>query len=399
MIRRTPFHPRLEPLNETGLWMHWSGHLAATRYQGSAKAEYFAVRNAAAVFDTSPLYEYEISGTDAERYLAGVMARDVRTCAVGQAQYTCWCDDDGHVVEDGVLFRTAEDAYLLTAAEPNLADLLDHAGRLQVTIADRTEQTASLSVQGPRSRAVLSALAPQVADLAYFHHAPACIAGREVRISRTGYSGDLGYELWVDADGASDVWDALADAGRPHGLVPAGQEALLMARIEAGLLLIGVDFTSSRTAFTDHQRWSPFELGLGWMLRDVATTDRAFVGRAALRRELRDGTSRWATVGIVVDWRHWDELHREVGLIPPKDETPVVGEMLLYDDGGDRAGFTTSFMYSPVLQRHIAMARVRPAHARPGCTLHLELTLEHRYHTVRAEVTRLPLYRPARKTA
>jgi aminomethyltransferase len=399
MIRTTPFHSRLAPLNETGLWAHWSGHLVSTRYQMATKFEYFAVRNAAGIIDTSPLYKYRITGPDAERFLAGVLLRDVRACRDGQAHYTLWCDDAGHVVEDGVVFRHSSDHFVLTSAEPNLAYFEDLATGARVSVEDVSAQYGSVAVQGPRSRAILAAMAPEVGELRYFHHVPAKVGGAVVNVSRTGYTGDLGYEVMVEADDAAAVFDAIADVSAGHGVIPVGQDALLMLRIEAGLLLIDVDFHSSRFAFTDEQRSTPSEIGCGWMLKDIATTDRAFIGRNAIRRELAGGTSRWSMVGIVVDWQDWDRRYRDEGLIPPKDETPVVWEMMLYDDTGERVGYTTSFMYSPVLQRHIAMARVRPHLAAVGSPVGLEVTINHRYQTVAAHVARAPLFNPPRKTA
>ncbi len=398
MIRTTPFHERLAELNETGLWSHWAGCLSAERYGSSAKHEYFAVRNRAGLLDTSPLYKYRIAGKEAERFLAGVLARDVRTCRPGRAQYTVWCDDRGFVIEDGVIARYGDDEFLLTAAEPNLAYLADLVGHLHVEITDVTDDYGALAVAGPRSRAILSDLAPAVADLPYFGCCETSMAGVPVRVSRTGYTGDLGYEVWVESPDAIRLLDAVLDAGEPHGASPFGQQALLMTRVEAGLVLLDVEFASSRYAFTDHQRSTPHELGLGWMFRTIAD-DRAFVGRDAIRAEMAGGTSRWKTVGLVVDWRDYDRVYTEAGLIPPKDEPPVTGDTMLYDAEGNCVGYATSFMYSPVLQRHIAMARVRPTSGEWGTTVGLELTIDHEHRTVRAEVTRPPLFDPARKTA
>ena len=248
MVRTTPFHERLAALNETGLWEHWANHLVATRYQMSEKFEYFAVRNAAGLFDTSPLYKYRIHGPDAERYLAGVLARDIRTCPPGHAQYTVWCDDRGFVIEDGVILRHAADEFFLTAAEPNLAYFEGLVGRLDVGIEEVTNQWAILAIQGPKSRDLLASVAPDTAALPYFGLASTRIAGLPVTISRTGYTGDLGFEVWVAADDALVVWDAIWAAGRGHGVIPFGMSALYMTRIEAGLILLDVDFHSSRFA-------------------------------------------------------------------------------------------------------------------------------------------------------
>lgn len=401
MIRTTPFHARLSELNTQGLYTHWQGHLSALRYTHAPKHEYFAVRNAVGVFDTSPLFKYRIQGPDAERFLAGVLVRDIRTCRPGHAQYTLWCDDRGFVMEDGVVFRHSETEFLLTAARPTLGWFADLARRLRVTLEDVSDDYGVLAVQGPRSRAVLSALMPEADSLRYFEHAQAKVASGPVTLSRTGYTGDLGFEITVDAEHALAVLDAVLDAGNGHGVRPFGEEALMMLRIEAGLPLVDVEWRNSRLAFTDDERVTPTELGMGWMLRGVQDEGRHFVGRDAIRRELTDGTSRWASVGIVVDWQEWSRLHREAGLLPSKDEHPLPYESMLYDapTGGTQIGYTTSFMYSPMLQRHIGLARVRPEVAASGSAVHLELAISHHNTTVPAQTARLPLYNPPRKTA
>jgi aminomethyltransferase len=403
LMKTTPFHPRLSELNQTGLYGHWSGYLSALRYDLSAKHEYFAVRNSAGYFDSSPLYKYRITGPDAERFLAGVMTRDIRRCRPGQAMYTVWCDEDGYVLEDGVLFRHADDDWLLTAADPNLGYLDSLVGRLQVSIEDVSEKYGVLAVQGPRSRGILRTLAPEVDDLPYFGLTPAKIGGAPVTISRTGYTGDLGFEVFVEADDALAVLDKIIQAGDGQGFRPFGEDALLMLRIEAGLALINVEFSSARYAFTDAERFTPKELGFGWMLGKDGSAlgdDRPFIGRRAIERELADGTSRWATVGLWVDWQEFERLHLERGLLIPKNENPVPWESMLYGgaERDERVGYATSLMYSPVLQRHIGMARVLPEHAAKGSTVHLEITVDHEYLTVPATTDRLPLYNPARKT-
>jgi aminomethyltransferase len=398
-MKTTPFHDRLSALNRTGLYSHWSGYLSALRYDMSAKHEYFAVRNSAGFFDTSPLFKYWVRGKDAERFLAGVLTRDVRQCRPGRAQYTIWCDDRGYVLEDGVVFRHSDTEFFMTTARPNLGYFSDLIGRLSVEIEDVSDDYGVLAVQGPRSREILETLTPDVNGLAFFDLCSTKIGTAPVTLSRTGYTGDLGFEIFVGADDALPVLDAVIDAGAGRGLRPFGEDALLMTRIEAGLVLIDVEFSSSRLAYNDNERITPRELGFGWMLRGIDAADRPFIGRAALRRELADKTSRWLTVGLSVDWQQLDRLHTEAGLLTPKDETPLPYESMLYDDEGERIGYATGLMYSPMLQRHIAMARVRPDLASPGSRVNLEITIDHRYRTVAADVARLPLFNPTRKTA
>ena len=403
LMKTTPFHARLGELNQTGLYGHWAGHLSTLRYDLSAKHEYFAVRNSAGFFDTSPLYKYRITGPDSELFLATMMTRDIRRCRPGQAMYTVWCNDAGYVLEDGVVFRDAEDDWLLTAADPNLGYLESLVGRQRVAIEDVSADYGMLAVQGPRSREILAALAPEVEDLAFFGQTPAKIGGAPVVVSRTGYTGDLGFEVRVETDDAMAVLDKVIQAGEGHGLRPFGEDALMMLRIEAGLSLINVEFSSARYAFTDAERFTAKELGFGWMLGKGGSAlgeGRPFIGRRAIEAELRDGTSRWATVGLWVDWQEYAKLHTDRGLLVPKDETPVAWESMLYGgpDRDERVGYATSLMYSPVLQRHIAIARVRPGYAAKGSTVHLEITVDHEYLSVPATTDRLPLYNPPRKT-
>ena len=399
MIRTTPFHERLAALNETGLWEHWSNHLATTRYQMSEKFEYFAIRNSAGLFDSSPLYKYRIHGPDAERFLAGVLARDIRACQPGHAQYTIWCDDRGFVVEDGVILRHGSSEFVLTAAEPNLAYFAELIGRLDVSIEEVSDDWAVLAVQGPRSRDLLAALAPPVAGLPYFGLTSTKIAKVPVHVSRTGFTGDLGFEVWAPAADALAVFDAIWGVSRGQGVIPIGMIALYMARIEAGLLLLDVDFHSSRFAWTDADRSTPIELGLGWMFRDLANDDREFIGGDAIRRELAGKTSRWKLSGLVVDWRDYERIYDRAGLIPPKDHTPIQDEYYIYDDELNQLGYATSQMYSPMLQRHIALARVPLDRTAPGSRVKLEMAVNHRYEYFDAYVTRTPLFNPQRRTA
>lgn len=398
MVATTPFHERLSALNDQHLYTHWQGHLSALRYSHAPKHEYFAVRHSVGVFDTSPLYKYRVSGPDAERLLSLVMVRDVSGMREGRAAYTLWCDDRGFVMEDGVLFRHGVDEFVLTSARPALAWLTAHRGPLKVDLTDVSEEYGMLAVQGPRSARVLGALAEDVGGLAYFDLTSTQAAGADVVLSRTGFTGDLGYELTVPRERCLDVLDAVLEAGRGHGLRPFGEDALGMLRIEAGLPLVDVDWTDSTLAWSDEQRVTPTELGMGWMLRGVRE-GRRFIGSDAIRRELAGGTSRWATTGIVVDWQAWDRLHRDAGLLPTKDEHPLPWESWVRDGSGEQVGYATSVMYSPVLQRHIGIARVLPDMAEPGTELHLEVSLLHRTETVACRTRPLPHYSPQRKTA
>jgi aminomethyltransferase len=397
MIRTTPFHARLSELNDQHLYTHWQGTLSPLRYSHAPKHEYFAVRNSVGVFDTSPLYKYAVTGPDAERLLQRALVRDIKTCRPGQAQYTAWCDDRGFVMHDGVVFRHSADEFLLTAGRPAMSWFQELGSGMRVELEDVTESYAMLAVQGPRSRTVLAGLMPEAETLGYFDHAPAKVAGAGVTLSRTGYTGDLGFEITVAVDDAVAALDAVLEAGQPHSIRPFGEEALMTLRIEAGLPLVDIEWHDARLTFSDADCVTPKELGFGWMLRGVRDGSRRFVGSEAIRRELVDGTSRWATTGIVVDPHDWDRLYREADLFPPKSEHPLPYESMILDDDRTEVGYCTSFVYSPVLQQHIGIARVRPDLAAAGTGLRLELAVNHHNTTVRVTTTSMPFFDPERK--
>ena len=262
----TPFQARLAPLNQTGIWKHWSGYLVAPQYQPSLNAEYFAIRNAVSLLDTSPLFKLRFSGQDAPRLLSHALVRNIDDCDVGRAQYTCWCDARGFVLQDGVVLHVAPGEYQLTAAEPTLHYFRALAREMKLadaTIEDISSEFGILALSGPHAHHVLAQLTDAANSLPYFGVMQTEIARCEVTVSRTGYTGDLGYELWVRSADALTLWDALMAAGRGFNITPIGTTALKMSRVEAGLLLMGTDFHSSRFAWVDAQRETPHELGWG----------------------------------------------------------------------------------------------------------------------------------------
>lgn len=399
MVKTTPFYPRTGPLNQTMLWEHWAGYAVAQKYQYSETFEYYAIRNSAGLFDTSPLFKYKIQGAEATRFLSGVLARDVGSCAVGEAQYTIWCDDEGWLLEDGVILHVAADEYWLTTAEPNLRYFSRLIGSHDVTITDVSEAYGILALQGPHALNILKQLSKAVAKLGYFELTQTKIAKKEVLVSRTGYTGDLGYEVWVKAEDAVDVWDALMTAGAGYNITPFGQKVLHMVRLDAGMMLIGVEYHTARHAWTDEQRSSPLELGLGWMLRDLPNSERPFVGRRALEKELAEKSSRWKLVGIEVDWHAYEKLYNDLGMMAPKNNSPIEEAMSLYNERREWQGHTTSFAFSSILKKHIAIAKVVPSAAKLGTELQLELMINDRPRLVKAKVVRMPFFNPARKTA
>lgn len=405
MPRTTPFQPRVESLNQTGLWKHWSGYRIAPQYQYSLNAEYYAIRNSVSLLDTSPLFKYRFAGSDAKKVLERAMARDIAGCGEGRAQYTCWCDSRGFVIQDGVVMQVAPGEYWLTAAEPTLRYFRTVARDLACTdiqIDDVTHDYGILAVQGPHAHEVLSQLTDAVTPLKYFAVTSADVAGCPVTISRTGYTVDLGYELWIRAGDALTVWDALVAAGKGHNLTPIGTTALKMARVEAGLLLMGADFHTSRFAWVDAQRETPSELGWNWMFRKLAEDGRDFIGRPAIEAEIEQRTSRWTTVGLAVDWNDYERVYNAAGVVPPRHEIYAESTMSIYRRGEkewDYAGYASSFFSSSLLRTPLAIAKLPLDLAKPGSEVDLEVTVIRRPENVLARVERMPFFSPPRKTA
>jgi aminomethyltransferase len=395
-LRTTPFHPRTGPLSEGQAWRRWAGYVVASSYELSHEREYHAIRNAAALFDVSPLYKYLVTGRDARRLLDHVVTRNVAKAKLGQVLYTPWCDAEGKQIDDGTISVLEEQTFRLTAADPTLRWLHLNASGLDVAIADVSEKTAALSLQGPSSRAILQIAAERdLSALKYFRLTQARIRGIPVTISRTGYTGDLGYEIWVDAPQAVALWDALIESGTPYGITPAGMLALDVARIEAGLLLIEVDYFSSRHALIQMQKSSPLELGLGWT---VATDKDRYNGKDALDAERRRGPA-WQFTGITVDWDSLEKLYADVGLPPRLPSQAWRMSVPIYDSGGRQVGYATSGGWSPLLKQYMALAHLESSSASPGTQLRMELTVEHRRKQATAHVTPLPFFNPERKRA
>jgi aminomethyltransferase len=392
----TPFHQRTFALCESLNYREWSGYYAVSAYETHHEHEYNAIRNAAALIDISPLFKYRVRGKDATRMVDRIITRDLSKVAVGQVVYTPWCDEQGKVIDDGTVSRLEENVYRWTAADPSLRWLTQNSAGLDVQIEDISEQVAALALQGPTSGQLLKTIVADadIANLKYFRVTKGTIAGVPVEISRTGYTGDLGYEIWVDTDQALKVWDVLVDRGRPFEVKPAGMLALDVARIEAGLLLIDVDFNSSKKALLDDQKYSPYEMGLG---RLVNLDKGRFVGRQALIKENQRGAAR-QIVGIEIDWTEVEQRFEAVGL--PPSVSPIASRVAvpLYANGS-QIGKATSTTWSPLLKRMIALATLEREFAKPGTEIEIEITVEAVRHRVKARVVKTPFYNPKHKTA
>lgn len=390
----SPFHSRTAPLSLSQEWRNWAGYLAAGTYEYSHEREYFAIRNAVALIDVSPLYKYEIAGADALRAVNRIMTRDFERLPVGQIRYSPWCDDDGKVIDDGTVSRLAEKCFRITAADPNLAWFQDCAYPLDVQVEDVTTDLAALAVQGPNSRELLESVVSGIdlVRLKYYHWSRGSLGSLPLLVSRTGYTGDLGYELWFAPDAAGEVWDILVEHGQRYGLLPAGMVALDIARIEAGLIMLGVDYVSSRKAVIDAQKSTPKELGLGWA---VDLHKASFIGKRPLEEEKKRG-SAWSLVGLEIDWLSLEAEYRWVDLVPQVAGRASRSAVPVYQRNR-QVGYATSLAFSPILKKYIAIATLESADARPGTLVDVEITVEHVRRRARASVSRLPFYNPERK--
>ena len=391
----TAFHPRTASLNRKMQWREWSGYFASSTYADFHDIEYNAIREAAALIDVSPLYKYRVGGPDALRLVDRVITRDATKLVPGRVFYTPWCDEFGKVIDDGTVHALDDGTFRWTAADPQSRWLHLNAAGLDVTVADESEAVAALALQGPFSRDVLEAAAEtSFADLRYFRRRGATIAGVAVDVSRTGYTGDLGYELWIPAEGATAVWDRLMEVGVAWAIRPAGMLALDIVRLEAGLILLEVDYTSARHAMNPEQNHSPAEIGLGRLV-DLEAAD--FVGRRALADEARRGGPPRRLVGVTLDWYGIEGLYDAHGIPPAVSPTVDRAARPVYGFGGRQVGKVTSLGWSPILKQAIALASVPAAYEPIGTGVEVEWTVEGQRGRVAAAVTPLPFLDLERK--
>jgi aminomethyltransferase len=392
----TPFHPRTSELCTSLFYKDWAGYYTVCSYDTTHDREYYALRNAAGLIDVSPLFKYEISGNDATEFLSRVMVKDVSKLKVGQAAYLCWCDDYGKVLDDGTVFRLDDTHYRVAAAEPTYSWLMRQTRCFDVSIEDSTTRYGTLSLQGPTSRDILKSVSDADLDsLRYFTLTKARLDDVDVVISRTGYTGDLGYEVWVDSDQALKVYDAIMSAGRDFRIQPVGLDAMDITRIEAGFIMNGVDYFSANTCLIESRKSTPYEIGLGW----AVDLDRApFIGQEALKAEKARGPE-WASVGLVYDWPAFERLFNEFGLPPELPGGAWRSAIPLYNEKGKQVGQATSGAWSAILKDNLALATVKSAYAKPGTVLQIEVTVEYERRRVPAVVTKTPFFDPPRKKA
>jgi aminomethyltransferase len=391
----TAFYPRQRELNVKQVWGEWAGYFAPAVYADFHDIEYSAIREAAAVIDTSPLYKYLVSGPDAATLLDRVITRDMTKMQVDQVYYTPWCDEAGKVLDDGTITRIADSEYRITAADPCYRWFLMNATGLDVAVEDVSESLAGLALQGKLSREVLEAATRQDwADVRYFRHRRTEIGGVDVSVTRTGYTGDRGYELWIPADGALEVWDAVFEAGAPYGIFPAGIRALDAARVEAGLILIEAEYTSARHAIGPEQSYSPFEIGLGRLVDFGKAAD--FTGRRALLAEQKAGGPPRRLVGLELDWAGIEGMFAKHGLAPMispfVDRSPVP----VYKDNA-QVGRATSISWGTTIKKMVGFGSVDKRLERPGHRVSVEYSVEGERGKVGATVVPLPFLDLQRK--
>jgi len=389
------FHERTLPLCHSLNYREWSGYYTVSVYEVHHEHEYNAIRNAAALIDVSPLYKYLVTGKDATKLVNRVITRDINKVKVGQVIYCCWCDEEGKVIDDGTISRLEQNVYRWTAADPSLRWFRQNGLNMDVQVEDISEKVAALALQGPTSARLLKAAADaDIANLKYYRVTRGKIAGVPVDISRTGYTGDLGYEIWMPWKDAIKVWDELASKGRQFDLHAAGMLALDVARVEAGLLLIDVDYMSSKKALIPSQKYSPYELGFARM---VHLEKENFIGKRALERDARNGVPR-QLAGLEIDWSDVERLYEKFGLTPAAPAQASRVAVPVYSEE-KQIGRATTTTWSPTLKKMIVLASLQTEYAKPGTQLQMEITIEAIRLKTNARVVTLPFFNPARKTA
>jgi len=393
----TAFFERQRELNTKLSWGDWSGYHAAAVFADFVDIEYNAIREAAAVIDVSPLYKYEVAGADAAILLDRVVTRDISAMAVGQVIYTPWCDEEGKVIDDGTVTRLEESRFRVTAADPSYRWFAMNATGLDVEIDDISEGTAGLALQGRLSRHVLErATGQDWFDLRYFRRRPTTIEGVDVDVTRTGYTGDLGYELWIPAEGALTVWDRLFEVGADYGIRPAGIQALDICRLEASLILIEAEYTSARHAFAPELKYSPFEIGLGRLVKFEKAAE--FTGKRALLAEREAGGPERRLVGLELDWSAIESMYARHGLAP-QISAHVQRAPVPVHKQGVQVGRATSVGWGPTIKKMVGFGSVAKGLSELGTRLSVEWTVEGERGKVGATVVPMPFLDLDRKRA
>ncbi|MDH3275283.1 MAG: aminomethyltransferase family protein [Gammaproteobacteria bacterium] len=380
---RSPFYARLAALDTLNSWHEWKGYSSADALYCD-ETEYFAIRNATAVFDLTPMTKYRISGPDALEYINRLVTRDMHKIKPGRVAYAVWCDDRGQVIDDGTIFHLTEGEYRLCSQERHFAWLQTAAIGFDVSIVLETDEVAALAVQGPTSFTVLKTMGLNgLEGLKPFGLMNFDFDGADLMVSRTGFTGDLGYELWIQPDKAELLWDALFEAGKLHGIRAMGTHALELARIEAGYLAAHEDFLPADATLRNGRTRSPFELGLHWL---VDFKKPNFNGRRALAEEMRRG-STWRLVKLDIEGNK--AAHHSYIFAKERGNKKEIG-------------FVTSAAWSPVCKQNIALGTVRMPHGAVGSNVWVEIFYQREMHWSRAmakaTVVDKPFWFPPRRS-
>ena len=392
----SPFYERTGPLCTSNLWKDWSGYYAVCSFDTIHTPEYFAFRHSAGLIDVTPLFKYKVTGPDASAFLSRVMVKNIDKLAVGRVAYLCWCNDEGMVIDDGTVMHISENEFFVTSADPSYLWLSRFTRGFDTTIEDVTDTIGGLALQGPTSRDILKQCVDIDMDaLKFFGITEGKLEDIPVRVSRTGYTGDLGYEIWTENEHCVKLWDALMKHGKNYNITPAGLDALDVTRIEAGLILNGADYFNASHMLIEDRMSTPYELGLGWT---VNLQRSIFNGQAALMKEKEEG-SLWATVGLDIDWPELEAIYNKFGLPPEVDGHAWRTSIPLYDnnDHNKWIGYATSGTWSPSLKKNIAIATIQIPYSKAGTKIQFEVTVEHRRHLVSAIVGPTQFFNPERK--
>jgi len=380
---RSPFYPRQARIDRLNLWHDWKGYASADGFYDAA-LEYFAVRNSTGVFDISPMSKYQITGPDSLTFVDRLVTRDMRKLKPGRVAYAVWCDDEGQVIDDGTIFHLQEGVYRICSQERHMSWFKAAALGMEVTIVDETAEVCGLAVQGPTSFSVLNAMGLDgIENLRPFGLTTFDFQGAELMVSRTGFTGELGYEMWITPGKAVDLWDALFDAGKLFGIRAIGTHALDQSRIEAGFIQAYVDFLPAHATVRRGRSRSPLELGLEWL---VDFKKPNFNGRHALAEEKRNG-STWRLVKLDIEGNK--PAHHSY-IYPRKGKS-------------EACGFVTSAAWSPVCKQNIALGTVRTPHRNVGDRLYVEIYYQREMHwskvIAEATVVDKPFWDPSRRRA
>ena len=364
-MQTTPFHKRLNDLNLMQSWEDWAGYLTASVYENVEK-EYFAIRNQSTLFDVSPMCKYRVTGPDAVQVLNRLVTRNVKKIRVGRVGYALWCDEEGMVIDDGTIFRFEKNNFMILCQEHMYSWLLDIAWGFDVEITDESQNICGLSLQGPTSYSVLKTAGFKgVEKMKPFDL-------REVEpgiwLSRTGFTGDLGYELLTAPKNALTLWDRLWDAGHHWGLIPIGTHALDLVRLEVGFIAPGVDFQPVQLVSRVGRGRTPFELGFGKL---VHFDKGHFNGRRALLEHQKKGP-RYHLVKLDIE-----------------DKYPAHSSYI-YHGKEKHVGFVTSAAWSPTTKRNIALAELEAPYGdkiRDGLWAEVYVDKEGKWYRIDAKAT------------